>query len=291
MVWGLTLPKHGPQFKQKHTRLCCAPQQLMKLWIRWMMNPLKVLQEVSICRQPVGDSHSNVHGINWVEKVEIPFASRAHWSCNPCSARITLRVGATRVTRNNPLIYCIFVARSAIQCAGKKLFWMSKWWASDQLSTGVEAFKDCSSSMGLKKSNVKLSISQSKRSDSQASVPLLFWLLTTAAECGNALEAIHGLRLRWREGREGISACENLKIGSFDQIRSLQLSDLFRLSFESIKIEDWVDWVIELRSVLSLADVISKFWGVQFKSNIRSKDSGVELQILDHKGKSEILQG
>lgn len=137
--------------------------------------------------------------------------------------------------------------------------------------------------MGLKKSNVKLSISQSKRSDSQASVPLLFWLLTTAAECGNALEAIHGLRLRRREDREGISACESLKIGSFDQIRSLQLSDLFRLSFESIKIEDWVDWVIELRSVLSLAEVISKFWGVQFKSNIRSKDSGVELQILDHK--------
>lgn len=41
--------------------------------------------------------------------------------------------------------------------------------------------------------------------------------------------------------------------------------------------------MIELRSVLSLAGVISKFWGVQFKSNIRSKDSGVELQILDHK--------
>ncbi len=53
-----------------------------------------------------------------------------------------------RITRKNPLSYCIFFALSAIQCAGKNCVG----WASDKRSTGVEAFKDCSSSMGLQKS-------------------------------------------------------------------------------------------------------------------------------------------
>lgn len=202
------------------------------------MNPLKVLQDYR--RYQFVDSRWAIHvamcmASIGLRKTKFPLLPGHTGAATPAPLVSPSELVPQESQETIRLIYCIFVALSAIQCAGEKLFWMSKWWATSSSSY----------QLGLKLSKIappqwvnwknQMSNCQSlNRRDlilSQASVPLLFWLLTTAAECGNALEAIHGLRLSRREGREGTSACENLKIGSFELIRS---SDLFSFQIFSV---------------------------------------------------------